>query len=341
MCPLWPLFRALRRCSGLLVASPPLPLWYHSCMRNLLLALGSLGAAALVAPYLLTPLRERLEPRELGQGGFVSVDGYDLHYTDEGPRDGPVVVLLHGFAAWAFTWRAQRVALMQAGFRVISIDQLGYGASARPVGPLYTTIHQATLMLGALEALGVAHTHLVGHSFGGRVALAMAQVAPTRVASLVLLCPEAFAVERPPVAGWLRVPLLGYALAFYTTAPALVSTGLRIVTRQRSWMTDATVRGYAAPLYVRGSAAAQVWQGRSPKDGGWSVPERLAEVAAPTLLIWGADDPVFPADDGRRLADLLRDARLCLLEGVGHLPHEEAQAATTTALLEFLQERRL
>ncbi|GAB4215012.1 MAG: alpha/beta fold hydrolase [Roseiflexaceae bacterium] len=305
-------------------------------MQNLLLSLGALGAVGLAGPYLLGPLRERLEPRALAQGGFVRVGDYDLHYTDEGPRDGSPVLLLHGFAAWAFTWRAQRAALVRAGFRAISIDQLGYGASPRPEAPVYTTTNQAELMLGALDALGVARAHLVGHSFGGRVALAMAQTAPARVASLALLCPEAFATERPPVAAWLRVPLLGYALAFYTTAPALVPTGLGLVTHQRAWMNDEAVRGYAAPLYVRGSASAQVWQGRSPKDGGWPVPARLTEVTAPTLLIWGAEDPVFPAADGHKLAGLLPDARLHLIDGAGHLPHEEAEPATTAALLEFL-----
>ncbi|HEU4326899.1 MAG TPA: alpha/beta fold hydrolase [Roseiflexaceae bacterium] len=309
-------------------------------MWNLLLSVGVLGAAALAGPYVLGPLRERLEPRALAQGGFVRVGGYELHYTDEGPRDGPPVLLLHGFAAWAFTWRAQRAALARAGFRAISVDQLGYGASPRPAEAVYTTTHQAELMLGVLDALGVARAHVVGHSFGGRIALAMAQAAPGRVVSLALLCPEAFTVERPPVAAWLRVPLLGYALAFYTTAPALVPTGLGMVVRQRGWMTDEAIQGYAAPLRVRGSAAAQVWQGRSPKDGGWSVPERLGEVAAPALLLWGAEDPVFPADDGRKLAALLPDARLHLLDGVGHLPHEEDEPATTAALLEFLTQRR-
>lgn len=299
------------------------------------LALGAL----LGVPLALAPLRERLAPRDLaGAGGFVRAGGYELHYTDEGPRDGPAVLLLHGFAAWAFTWRHLCPALAQAGFRTISVDQLGCGASARPAGPVYSTQTQAALMLGALDALGLERAHLLGHSFGGRVALQIALDAPRRARSLTLLCPEAFAAQRPPVARWLRVPLLGYALAFYSTAPALVPAGLRMVTRRRAWMTRAAVAGYAAPLRVRGSAAAQVWQARSPKDGPRPLPPRLGQIQTPALIIWGDADPVFPADDGRKLAHRLPNARLRLLPGAGHLPHEETPVETTGAVLEFLKE---
>ena len=81
------------------------------------------------------------------------------------------MVFAHGFGAWSFTWRAQRQALLGAGYRVITTDQIGYGASSRPAAPIYTTQLQAELILGALEALGVASAHWVGHSFGARVAM--------------------------------------------------------------------------------------------------------------------------------------------------------------------------
>lgn len=299
------------------------------------LALGAL----LGAPLGLARLRERLAPRELtGEGHFAQVCGYTLHYTDEGPRDGPPVLLLHGFAAWAFTWRHLRPALARAGFRTLSLDLLGSGASERPARPVYTTQTQAELTLGLLDTLGLAQAHLVGHSFGGRVALQIALEAPRRVRSLALLSPEAFATQRPPVARWLRVPLLGYALAFYSTAPALVPTGLRMVTRQHAWLTAAALAGYAAPLRVRGSAAAQVWHARSPKDGPRALPPRLGQIQAPTLIVWGEADPVFPADHGRKLADSLPNARLYRIPGAGHLPHEEAPAATIGAVLEFIKE---
>ena len=295
--------------------------------------------AVLFGAYLLTPLRERLSPREFAGGGhFAQVGGYAIHYQDDGPADAPVVLLAHGFGASLFTWRAQRRALLAAGFRVIATDQLGAGASERATGPVYTTQLQAALLLGVLDSLGVEAAAVLGHSYGGRVAMQLALDAPARVRALALIAPEAYATARPPIARVVELPLLGYALSFYATAPRLVRPGLQMVSRSRAWLTDAAVQGYAAPAAVRGSTLAQIWHARSPKDrpGEPPVPARLAQITPRTLIVWGERDPVFPAADGQRLAATLPHATLQILPGAGHLPHEEQPDAVNAALLEFL-----
>ncbi len=298
----------------------------------------ALAGSVVWGAYILTPLRERLNLREFaGDDQFVWVNGYAIHYTDDGPHSAPAVVLIHGFASSVFTWRGVKAALLAAGYRVIAVDQLGSGASARPAEPIYTTQTQAELVLGLLDALGIRQANFVGHSFGGRVAMQIAIFAPERAQSLVALAPEAFATDRPGIARWVRLPILGYVLAFYSTSPWLVRLGLRLVSAKRGWITDAVVKGYAAPLHVRGSALAQVWQARSPKDGARPVPHNLDAITAPTLLLWGERDPVFPAADGARLAQILPNARLQVLEGIGHIVHEESPEATQRAILDFLE----
>jgi len=298
----------------------------------------ALAGALVWGPYVLTPLRERLNLREFARDDhFAWVNGYAIHYDDAGPRDAPAVVLVHGFAASAFTWRWLKAALLEAGCRTIAVDLLGYGASARPAEPIYTTQTQAEAVLGVMDALGVRAAHVVGHSFGGRVAMQMAVLAPDRVRSLVALAPEAFAVARPPIARWVRLPILGYVLAFYSTSPRLVSAGLKFTSAMHKWITPEVVRGYAAPLYVRGSALAQVWQARSPKDGQKPVPQFLRAIAHPTLLLWGRRDRIFPASDGDKLASLLPAATLHILEDAGHLVHEECAAQVNQLIVTFLQ----
>lgn len=286
-----------------------------------------------------TPLRETLRPEQLpGIQQIVTVGAHRVHVTDEGPRDGAPVVLIHGFAAWAYGWREQRRALAAAGYRVLAVDLLGYGGTSRPTGPLYATAAQARVVLGALDALGIGAAHVVGHSFGGRVALYLAISAPARVRRLVVICPEAFSTTRPPIALVTGIPLIGHALAFGALAPPFVKLGLRSLTRTHAWLTDEVAAGYAAPLRVQGTADAQVWQARSPKDGGLSVPEHLASVHAPTLIIWGAEDPVFPAAEARRLAAIIPDARARILSTTGHLPHEEHAAVVNADLVAFFGE---
>jgi len=232
-----------------------------------------------------------------------------------------------------------RPALLEAGFRVITTDQPGYGASSRLRGPVYDTGRQAQRVLAVLDALNVPQAHFVGHSFGGRMAMQIAISAPQRMLSLVALAPEAFATDRPGIAQLLKIPLLGYVIAFYTTLPALVTPFLKATSKRTDWITPEVTSGYSAPLVVKGSVWGQVWQGRSPKDGAEPVPQNLARVAAHTLLIWGEADPVFPASDGRRLLDILPDARLHVIDGAGHLAHEEAPGEVAATMVGFLKAR--
>ncbi|MFN3705839.1 MAG: alpha/beta fold hydrolase [Thermoflexales bacterium] len=316
------------------VSYADMPLITFSMLGLMMLALlGSFVCSA----YFLTPLREHMNLRDVAPDDcFVWVNGYAIHYTDEGDRHGVPVVLIHGFAASVFSWRLVRRALSTRGYRVVAVDLIGSGASARPAEPIYTTEMQARVVLGVMDQLGLRQAHVVGHSFGGRVAMQIALLAPERVLKLVVIAPEAFATGRPSIARWVSVPILGYVLAFYSTLPLLVRSGLRWVSRRHAWITAEVLRGYALPLRVRASALAQVWQARSPKDGFKPVPAHLTEITQETLVMWGDRDPVFPASDGERLRQLLPRAELVVFHGVGHLVHEEHPDETIGHLLRFL-----
>lgn len=297
----------------------------------------ALMAGVLAGAPLLARWRERLATQDIATGTQIVIGGYTLHMLDEGPSTGPVVLLIHGFGAASFSWRHQRQALLDAGFRVITPDLLGSGASERVAGPVYTTQMQAGLMLALMDACDLPQAIVVGHSYGGRVALQMALLAPQRIRALGLISPEAFATERPAVARWLQVPILGYALAFYSTSPRLVASGLKMVSRQHGWIDDRAVAGYAAPVRVRDSALTQVWQGHSPKDGRLPVYAHLRDITATTLIIWGGNDPVFPASDAERLARILPATELHVLPDVGHIPQEEAADTVSALLVTFCQ----
>jgi pimeloyl-ACP methyl ester carboxylesterase len=116
----------------------------------------------------------------------VTTNGIDLHVVDEGPADGPVVVLAHGFPELAYSWRHQIPALAAAGYRVLAPDQRGYGQSDRPV-PIsdYDIVQLTDDLLGLLDDVGAEKAVFVGHDWGSMVVWQQALLNPGRVAGVV------------------------------------------------------------------------------------------------------------------------------------------------------------
>ena len=116
----------------------------------------------------------------------IETNGVTLAVDDRG--DGPAVVLLHGFPELAFSWRHQIQPLVDAGFRVISFDQRGYGASSHPEQlEAYALRSLAGDVVGVLDRLGIENATIVGHDWGSIVAYTTAIIHPTRVRSVVSL----------------------------------------------------------------------------------------------------------------------------------------------------------
>ena len=117
---------------------------------------------------------------------YADVNGVRLAYYEAGPRDGPPVVLLHGFPELAFSWRHQIRALAEAGRWVIAPDQRGYGLSDRPEAvEAYDLEHLSGDLIGLLDHLGAQRAVWVGHDWGGLVGWAMPLLHAERTAGVV------------------------------------------------------------------------------------------------------------------------------------------------------------
>jgi len=276
------------------------------------------------APFVLIRWRETSTITDLlGQHGrHISINGNHVAVYDQG--SGPVVVLLHGFGGWQATWHLIVPALQAAGYRTIGIDAVGAGASSRSTHPNdYTTEAQARNVLAVLDALGIANATLLGHSYGGRIALQTAILAPERVNRIIGLAPESLAKERPPIAKIVTIPIFGYALAFWSTAPSLTGAGLKAVSKRPQWVAPRQ-HEYARPVRVQGHLAGQICQSSAPKDGQKPVPQYYTTITCPVFLIWGDGDPVFAVSTGTTLVQNMPDAHLAVIPNTGHVPHEES-----------------
>jgi len=296
--------------------------------------LASLGGAGW---WLWTPDADRaaLEARYAAPpSAFVTLEGARLHVRDTGPRDGPPVLLLHGFGSSLHTWD-QWAALLEADRRVIRLDLPGFGLTgADPTGD-YSDLRAVALLEGLLDRLGVAQADVVGSSMGGRIAWRFAAERPARVRKLVLMAPDGFAsagftYDRP--AG---VPLLMRALP-YTLPMPLLRGGVAPAYADAASLTESALERYRDMMIAPGVRHAILDRMATHV----LVPPEpfLRRIAAPVLLLWGESDRMVPAAHAADYARELPDSRTVVLPGLGHVPMEEDPARALAPVTAFLGE---
>jgi pimeloyl-ACP methyl ester carboxylesterase len=265
---------------------------------------------------------------------FVELAGTRVHYVDEG--EGPVVVLIHGFASSIGAWSGIRKAL--AGkFRVVALDLKGFGHTSRPEGD-YSPKAQAELVLALLDARGVTEpVALVAHSWGSSVALEVALAAPKRVERIALYDAWVYHDQLPNFFLWARADGLGEALvgAFYDQRADEKIAGAFY---DRSYVTEALVETVEDQLSRPGTKAAALAAIRGQRFD--EVEGKYKTIAQPTLLLWGREDKVTTLEYGERLSKDLPNAKLLVYPQCGHFPMIEAVRPSTRDLLAFLSEAK-
>ena len=310
-------------------------------MRRTLKWLAALGVVVLVAFLILrtpdTDRRAMIAKYGAPPSQFVELrPGLTVHYRDEGPRDAPAIVLLHGSNADLHTWDAWTAALTDT-YRVIRFDQIGHGLTgADPAGD-YAPRSFADDVGRMADELGVARFVLAGNSMGGGIALDYALRHPERVGGLVLVdsvgSPPvgvaegnlAFTLARNPVGGWLMTRI---------TPRSLIDTSLHQTVLNQAVVTEAMIDRYWELLRYPGNRAATVTRFSQPMQSFAAAD--LAKLPMPVLIQWGAGDPLIPLASGRWLHKAIPGSQLIVYPGIGHIPMEEAPAKSVADLRGWL-----
>ncbi|HKU72642.1 MAG TPA: alpha/beta hydrolase [Pyrinomonadaceae bacterium] len=267
---------------------------------------------------------------------FIDLDGVRVHYQEAGDRNAPAMVLIHGFASSTLVWSKVFLALAKAGYRVIALDMLGYGYSAKPRNGEYTIEGQAKLLVRLLDALSIPRAIIVGSSYGGAVAATVALDYPDRVEKLILVGavndnrPLAFKLMRlfgSPVFGDVVSPLL-------IGSRRLLRRRMKRVYDEHAWVLDERrVDARHLPLRAASTHRAIIRTVRC-----WDA-ERISReahlISQPALLVWGENDREIPLVDGERLHAEIAGSRLIVFMNCGHLPHEEYPWEFTNVVIDF------
>lgn len=273
----------------------------------------------------------------------LTVPGAELVDTTSGPlqvvdtgtspatEDSSPLVLIHG-SGGAINWWDELLPRLSETNRVIAVDLLGYGGSAKPDSG-YSIDSQATLVAQVLDNVGVKRAVAVGHSLGGSVATALAQRSPDLVSGIVLIDSSADRTSGGlnATAKAVLVPVLGQAL--WRVAPDFTL---------RRGLSQAFAPGYEVDdKYIQDLRDMTYPAFRDSARAGddfvedSTLPDRIASTGLPLLVVFGEEDQMYPARESISAYAGVDGVETMLLPGSGHSPQVEKPDETAEAILDF------
>jgi pimeloyl-ACP methyl ester carboxylesterase len=268
-----------------------------------------------------------------------AINPIKLAYEEKG--SGHVILFLHGFAESRFTWRYLADGLAPE-YRVISLDLKGFGESPKPKDGHYSIYDQAMAVQQFIEEHQLKNITLVGHSFGGGVALAltlMAKETPSwQIDRLILLGAAGYKQNLPSMLQDLNRPLIGRIGVYLMPAYYQAIKGYEFAFYDNKKIPAAGVVESAKNFSRKGSRYVFLHTARQliPDDIN-EISQQYSTIKQPALLIWGDKDRIIPRRYGYRLHKDLPNSRLEILPNVGHMTQEEAPEKVLSLIKDFMQ----
>lgn len=315
--------------------------------------LGALGALVIIVIILLGGFRANAWLQESqdavvaapASGRFVKTTEGVVHVTIWGAKNPRTVLFTHGMAAWGGLWQETAEKLAEHGYQVIAMDQPPFGFSDRS-NPDFSRSRQAARLKATAVSLGLRDYTLVGHSYGGGVALEAALRYPTGMKALVLVCPV-INLREPgePAAG--SAPAL---LRITTVAESLVSASITnplltgFLTKRFMHRKDALTEDHIAilqkPMSLKGNTRFMVEWLKQFLAGDPNAVSRdrreVSKLRVPVSFIWGEKDTVTPIQQGQALSAIVKPETFSRLSEVGHMPQLEVPDLFNQTLLKAL-----
>ena len=288
-------------------------------------------------PVMLKAKYESDASRYVGDG-----TGLTVHYRDEGNPDGPAIVLLHGSAASLHTWEPLR-RLLENDYRIITYTQPGHGLTGPHPRDDYSYAGMAEALDLVTEELGLERFILGGNSMGGWISWRYALANPEKVEALLLLdawgMPLREGEEEPPLNLAFRLlnTSAGRTIMQHYTPRSLVAKSARESVSVKSVMDEDAVDRYWELMRYPGNRKAAGLRAMVNREPGMA--NRVSEIEAPTLIIWGQEDQLIFASAAQTFNERLPDSEVVIYEGIGHIPMEEAPDQTAADIRRFLGKR--
>ncbi|XGV99795.1 MAG: alpha/beta fold hydrolase [Leptolyngbya sp. BL-A-14] len=267
---------------------------------------------------------------------YVNVGSVKTRYWQVGDS-GSTVILLHGGGGYIELWKHNILALAEH-HRVYAFDMVGAGRTDKPTAQ-YTFAYMAQFTRAFMEVLDISHANLLGTSAGGGVALELTLNEPQLVDRLILVGSAGLGKE---INFLLRVTTLpGLGKFFSSPSRAGIAMFCKKAVYDSTLITDEVVEEFYQMATLPGAAEATLNLGRSNFNiwGQFYQPivARLTTITAPTLIIWGRQDPMVPVKHAQNAAGMIPNAQLEIIEACGHWSPIEHPQRFNQRVLEFLE----
>lgn len=275
---------------------------------------------------------EELAPLYLNSSSkFMSIDGYNIHYRDEG--EGFPIILIHGTGSSLHTWEEWTKELIKH-YRVIRLDLPAYGLTGEDAQKRYSSIDYVNLLDVFLNELEIETFHLGGNSLGGLVAWLYTSYHDAKVNKLFLLDPSGFPFDSTPMIIRLaKTPVLNL-FARYITPKVFIEKNLKEVYYDDRLITEATINRYRDLTLYKGNRQAFIDRAYIERENHL---DRLKYIATPTLILWGENDAWIPVTDAYKFDKALTNSKVHIMSNTGHVPMEERPIESVKIVREFIE----
>ncbi len=268
---------------------------------------------------------------------FIDIDGTIIHIRDEGKKNGPVLLLIHGVCSSLHTWDGW-VAILKDHFRIIRFDIPGFGLSGQIPSKNYTPEYSVHLLNKSIEHMGIKKLSIAGNSLGGFIAWKFAVKHPDKVEKLILIDSVGYPQEMP----W----LLKFSTNIFVRPFArvgmpryFINKAVHEVYGDQSKVTDDTVDRYFELSQKEGNRSAWIDVFLVMKDYSRrkDLSKGITDLQCPIMVMWGTKDIWIPyTTEFPKWQKDLPHALFKVYEGAGHIPMEEIPEQTAKDAYEFL-----
>jgi len=256
---------------------------------------------------------------------LLRIDGHKIRYLESGNSKN-TLVLIHGLGASAERW-SHVIPLLTDSFRVIVPDLIGFGFSDKPTAD-YTPDFFSDFLEKFFSETSIVRPSVVGSSLGGQISAEYAALHSENVEKLVLVSPAGLMKKSTPA-------LDAYIMAALYPNQANAKNAFEMMEGSGKPAEPAIVDGFVKRMRLPNAKLAFMSTILGLKNSE-SIASKLESISAPTLIIWGSNDPVIPIGYADDFVSAIQDCRFFRMDGCGHTPYVQDPHTFTAKVLEFL-----